>query len=87
MLAEMRPSQLAEWLALYGVDPWGETRADLRSAIVAAAVHHAAGSKRQDGQPIVPEQFMPFVERKTVPLAQKAKAVLKSLAPNTRKKR
>jgi hypothetical protein len=85
MLAAMRPSQLGEWLALYDIDPWGEQRADLRAGIVAAEVHNAAGSKRKDNQPITADQFMPYVERKTVSLAEKAKAVLKSAAPSKKK--
>lgn len=30
--------ELQDWLALYEVDPWGEHRADLRSAVGAVAV-------------------------------------------------
>ena len=37
--------ELAQWYALYELDPWGETRADIRSAINGAAVCRAFGAK------------------------------------------
>lgn len=86
LLARMRPTQLAEWLAFYDISPWGDERADLRSALVCEAVHQAAGSKRSDGQPISAEMFMPFRERKVVPLARKALSFLKNLPSAVKRK-
>ena len=41
-------AELAEWQAWYSIQPWGEERADLRTAIVAATVAQAMsdGSRR-----------------------------------------
>lgn len=82
MLAAMTPSQLGEWLAYYEIDPWGEQRADLRAAIVATEIHRAAGSRRSDGQPIEPKQFMRFIDQpqqKPVSQSEKLRAILKNL--------
>jgi len=36
----MTQRELLAWIAYYEVEPWGESRADLRTAIVAATVHN-----------------------------------------------
>ncbi len=38
-------SELNDWLALYDIDPWGERRSDLRSAVNAL---QSVGSKEVD---------------------------------------
>ena len=40
MLREVPSIELAEWMAYYTLEPWGEDRADLRSAIVASLIHN-----------------------------------------------
>lgn len=35
---ELTPHELAGWIALYEIDPWGERRADIREAVIGAAV-------------------------------------------------
>lgn len=47
MLAEMRPSELGMWEALWAIDPWGPQRADVGHAMVAATV--AAGLLKRPG--------------------------------------
>lgn len=86
MLAAMRPSVLGEWMALYGIDPWGEQRADLRAGIVASTIANVNRDARRKPEPFEATDFMPYRERKTVPLAAKAKSVLKSLSPKSKKK-
>lgn len=43
--ARMSSREFSEWMAYYSIAPFGEERADLRSAIVANMVAAAAGSK------------------------------------------
>lgn len=81
MLAAMRPSQLAEWLALYAVDPWGEQRADLRSGIVASTLANIHRDPKQKPQPFTAQDFMPYAERKPVSLASKVRSFLKNATP------
>ncbi len=57
MLAEMPARLLTEWMLFYGLEPFGERRADLRAGIIAATVANANRSKRQ--RPYHAEQFMP----------------------------
>jgi len=61
LLARMGSDELTEWMAFYQLEPFGDFRADLRSAIVASTLANAHGSK--EGKPFTPEDFMPFVEK------------------------
>lgn len=58
LLGELSSSQLAEWLAFYQLEPWGEERADLRAGIVASTIANANRSQKQK-KPYTPEDFMP----------------------------
>ena len=48
--------QYSEWRAYYEVEPWGEERADLRSAIIACTI---ANVNRAKGKAFKPSDFMP----------------------------
>ena len=56
MLAEMSAPLLAEWLAFWRLEPWGEQRADLRAGIVAAACTAPWAGR---GKAPRPADFMP----------------------------
>lgn len=58
MLSQMTARQFGEWMEYYGVDPFGEQRADLRSAIVAATMNNRWRNKNEE--PLQPLDFMPF---------------------------
>lgn len=51
--------ELSEWTAFSQIEPFGEWRADVRSAIIARTVAQGMGMKRSDDQPITLEEFMP----------------------------
>ena len=57
----MSSRELSEWIAYDALEPFGEQRADLRSAIVASTV---ANCHRASGTPFSVSDFMPFEERK-----------------------
>jgi Protein of unknown function (DUF4035) len=60
LLREITSAEIVEWEALYRIDPWGEARADLRSAIIAwtfASAHSKKGHKPKI------ESFMPNYEK------------------------
>lgn len=58
MLKTVRSDELAEWMAFYSLDPFGDQRADYRMGIVAAV---QANSWRGQGQrALSPEDFLPF---------------------------
>lgn len=57
MLAGMSSRELAEWMAYYELEPFGEWRADVRSAIVAMTV--AAANRGKRGRAPKLEDFMP----------------------------
>lgn len=57
LLARLPSRLVTEWMVFYGLEPWGEERADLRAGIVAstvANVHRAPGSA-----PLTADEFMP----------------------------
>lgn len=57
MLDQLQPEQLDEWLAYDSIEPFGEERADLRSALAASALCNTWGAET------MPADFMPFAER------------------------
>lgn len=61
LLAELSSQQLAEWLAYFQLEPWGEDRADLRTGIVASTVANANRSPKQK-RPYQPDDFMPHFD-------------------------
>lgn len=52
--------QFAEELAYYELDPWGDERADLRAAQIAAMVGNASGNYRHAFKPA---DFMPDFDK------------------------
>lgn len=61
MLEQMSSMELSEWMAYYEVEPFGEERADYRSAMIAwvlASVYSKKGHKPKI------EDFMPFLDKK-----------------------
>lgn len=59
----MRPSELGEWAAFFRINPWGQDRADLRSAIVASLIANAHRDTKKRRQPFSADDFMPYAER------------------------
>lgn len=61
LLRELDSAELTEWMAYEQMEPFGETRADLRAGIVASTVanHGMAELKR----PARPSDYMPFIEK------------------------
>jgi hypothetical protein len=56
-------AELSAWFAYYRLEPWGEERADLRSAIVASNVANSNRDPRKRPEPYAPADFMPFGKR------------------------
>lgn len=63
MLAEMRPSELGEWAALWSISPWGQQRDDLRAGVIASTVANVHRDPKRRPTPFRPLDFMPFDER------------------------
>jgi len=55
----MSSREFAEWMAYCEVEPFGEERADLRSAIVASTVANAHRDPKRRRKPFRPLDFMP----------------------------
>ena len=57
LLSRLTSKELSEWMAWYNVEPFGEARADLRSAIVACVVHNINCTKKSQMKKV--NDFMP----------------------------
>ena len=73
LLSRCSSSELSEWLAFYSVEPFGELRADFRSAVVACTI---ANSNRGKGKAYKPNDFMPNFEEKKPMTGDEIKSVL-----------
>jgi hypothetical protein len=62
MLRKLRPSELGQWAALFQLEPWGEQRADLRSAIVASVIANVNRDPKRKSEPFQPLDFMPYLK-------------------------
>jgi hypothetical protein len=77
LLHRMSASELAYWAAYFDQEPWGEERADLRSAIVASTIANVNRGKGR--KPFRPRDFMPFAPREKTALDTKISAAMQSL--------
>jgi hypothetical protein len=55
MLSRIDSRELSEWLAYYGLNPWGPERADLRAGTIASTVANCMSDKGN----YKPSDFMP----------------------------
>ena len=61
--AKLRTSRVEfnEWQAFYAINPWGEPRADLRSAVVAHVIANV--NRKKGARAFKPKDFMPDFEK------------------------
>lgn len=60
----MSGQQLVEWMAYAELEPFGEERADLRMATLAALIANIYRDPKQKSTPFEIEDFMPKFEKK-----------------------
>jgi len=72
-------------MAYAKIEPFGEKRADLRSAIIACTMANAWRGKNQ--KPLKPADFMPRFEPPPEQSAEQMKMLLRSIAPQGGKKK
>jgi len=66
---EISPEEFNSWLAYYQIEPFGEDRADIRSAIIACTFANTMGSKNSKMTDFMPK----FEEQKDSPEILKKK--------------
>lgn len=79
--------ELVEYEELYRLDPWGEERADLRSAIIAATLANINRDPKK-GRPFRPVDFMPYVDREEIERADAealGRKIVDTLKPQKKK--
>lgn len=62
MLREIRPSELGAWIALWSIDPRGESRADMRAGIIASVIANVNRDPKRRAAPFKPVDFMPYTK-------------------------
>lgn len=60
MLDRMSSREFTEWMAYAALEPFGEERADLRSAQIAALIANANRDPKKKPTPFKPAEFMLF---------------------------
>jgi len=78
MLDGLTQEQLFEWMAYGQVEPFGEERADLRSAIIACVFANAHRGKGQKAFKV--SDFMPKFDKKKPQTWQQMKQTFKAFA-------
>lgn len=68
---ELSARELKEWMAFYSIEPWGEYRADVRSAMVSMLLYGA--NKGRNAPKLTIKDFMPFAEKEEVSQADQVK--------------
>lgn len=63
LLDRMSSAEFAEWIAFYGMEPFGEERADLRQAMTTSAMHNNLQAKAKNPKWTKPEDFMLFSDK------------------------
>ena len=61
LLRSLTAKQFAEWRAFYGLDPFGDQRADLRAGIISSVISNRMRGKNEN--PMEPMQFMPYIQQ------------------------
>ena len=70
--------ELGLWAAQWSIDPWGEERADLRSAITSYVLAEVNRNPKKKSSPFKPKDFMPYARREELDMAKDLSARLKA---------
>lgn len=70
--------EISEWIAFYSIEPFGEERADLRSAIIASTMANMWRGKGQRAFTV--KDFMPQFDPKPKQSIETMKAIAKGIA-------
>ena len=79
LLNEISSKELSEWQAFYSIEPFGEERADMRSALVATVMANAWKDKKQRAYKM--KDFMLNFEPAEPQSVDSMKAILKGMCP------
>jgi hypothetical protein len=67
--------EFLDWVALYQIEPWGETRADMNAAMLASLTANLNRDKKKRSKPFGPADFMPDFWRRMREPAHRAEGV------------
>ena len=57
----MTAQEFGEWMALYELEPWGETRADIRAGVISSTIANVHRGKRTEAYKFT--DFMLFQQK------------------------
>lgn len=58
----MSSAEFAEWMAFYGVEPFGEVRGDIQAAVIASTVANVNRDPKRRSKPFGLDLFMPLAK-------------------------
>ena len=79
LLGRISSRELTEWMAYFELDPFGQERADLRSAIVASTVANTVRDPKKKQKPWLPRDFMPKFEQQREQTWQEQLAIVEMI--------
>lgn len=74
LLRSIDAAELTEWQVYARLEPWDETRADLRAGILASVIANIWRGK--DAQPLTPRDFMPDFDPEPAPAVDEDALIL-----------
>lgn len=66
----MSSREFTEWLAYYGIEPWGEEPANLRHGIATSILANAHRDAKKQATPFKPQDFMLKFDRPPQPVME-----------------
>lgn len=79
MLRRMSSQELTDWQAYAAIEPFGEERADMRSALIASVLANVHRDPKKRPQPFTIDDFMLFTEERELTQDEIANKVLAAL--------
>lgn len=67
--------EFLEWVAFYQIEPWGDVRGDMQTALLAGLTANIHRDRKKQSKAFTPADFMPDFWRKTQGASSRAAAV------------
>lgn len=74
LLTSMSSKELAEWIAFYRIEPFGEVRGDLQAGIIASVIAEGNRDSKKRPKPYTPLDFIPDFANEFAQVAETKKA-------------
>lgn len=63
LLARIDSREISEWIAFFGLEPWGTETEDWRAGMIASTIANVNRDTKKQKKPFQPDDFMPQREK------------------------